>query len=247
MYPCIYWMIHGGLAEIKIENQSIFEIRDALINSLKKRFKYEFDNNLFIAATFLNYKFKKFEFISDVDKRKDLINDVKQYIAAVHAKKFEKAITNTVSNSTVLTQTATQNLVDTPLLTDVTNSQLINHNSKRKNNKGNSMSSRLIDKIASGERSCLEIELENYEKSTFTSKEDPSDNDAPIIFFRLNKISYPNLSDVARIIFSVPVTSVPSESLFSQAGETQDDLRNRLKASNLESLTFCKYNRLAMA
>ena len=63
-------------------------------------------------------------------------------------------------------------------------------------------------------------------------------------FFKANSTSFPNLTDVARIIFFIPVTSVPSESLFSKASETQDDLRNRLKASNLECLTFCKYNRL---
>ena len=238
-------MINGGLSDIKLVNECLVKLRLGLIDSIKKRFKYVFDNNLFIASTFMNYKFKKFEFVSDIDERANLISIAKHYIIDLHKLKFNNDTANILcSNShTVTTPASLQAATQTQLLVDISNNLLINQNSKKKINRGHSIISKIQDK-ANNLVNATSFIMKNYEKSFYTCKDIPSDNDAPLFFFRQNKTSYPNLSDVARIIFSIPVTSVPSESLFSQAGETQDDLRNRLKAKNLERLTFCKYNRL---
>ena len=53
-------------------------------------------------------------------------------------------------------------------------------------------------------------------------------------------IFFNKISRIARIILSMPVTSVPVECLFSQVGLTQTDLRNRLSPDLLESLTLIK-------
>ena len=94
LYPCIYWMINGGLSDIKLVNECLVKLRLGLIDSIKKRFKYVFDNNLFIASTFMNYKFKKFEFVSDIDERANLISIAKHYIIDLHKLKFNNDTAN---------------------------------------------------------------------------------------------------------------------------------------------------------
>ena len=94
LYPCIYWMINGGLSDIKLVNECLVKLRLDLIDSIKKRFKYVFDNNLFIASTFMNYKFKKFEFVSDIDERANLISIAKHYIIDLHKLKFNNDTAN---------------------------------------------------------------------------------------------------------------------------------------------------------
>jgi hypothetical protein len=241
-------LINGGLVDIKLENECVIKLREGLIDSLNKRFKYVFDNNLFIASTFINYNFKKFEFIFNNDERANLTTIAKQYILDLHKLKLNNdtaSILPAGAHSTT-TPTSSQSATLSLQLANVSNDTLIIRNSKRKLNKVHSILSKIQDKPIDlvNEKSSLEIEIENYEKCFFTSNDNFRDDDAPLFFFRQNKTSYPNLGAVAKIIFSIPVTSVPSESLFSQAGETQNDLRNRLKATNLERLTFCKNNRL---
>ena len=48
-------------------------------------------------------------------------------------------------------------------------------------------------------------------------------------FFKIFQKELPTLAQVVKIIFSVTATSVPSESLFSDAGQIQSDARNRLR------------------
>lgn len=64
----------------------------------------------------------------------------------------------------------------------------------------------------------------------------------PLYFFNIFEDSYPKLSKIAKIVFSITATSVPSEALFSQVGLIQTELRNRLNPNLLESLTLLKEN-----
>ena len=57
-----------------------------------------------------------------------------------------------------------------------------------------------------------------------------------------NKDQFPNIANLARRILCVPVTSVPSESLFSGTGIIQDEQRNNISAALLNQLTVIKYN-----
>ena len=133
LYPCIYWMINGGLSDIKLVNECLVKLRLGLIDSINKRFKYVFDNNLFIASTFMNYKFKKFEFVSNIDERANLISIAKHYIIDLHKLKFNNDTANILSSNSHIVTTPASSLAasQTQLLVDISNNPLINQNRKK--------------------------------------------------------------------------------------------------------------------
>lgn len=64
----------------------------------------------------------------------------------------------------------------------------------------------------------------------------------PLSWWRANQTRYPNLARLARIFLAIPATSVPSEQLFSTAGDTLTKKRNRLAGETLEGQVFLYKN-----
>ena len=64
----------------------------------------------------------------------------------------------------------------------------------------------------------------------------------PLSFWIEHKERYPNLYIVARQLLCVPSSSVPSESLFSTAGDTLTKKRNRMSEESLEAQVFLYKN-----
>ena len=67
------------------------------------------------------------------------------------------------------------------------------------------------------------------------------DND-PLSWWRENATSFPLLSKLARRYLACPPSSVPSERLFSIAGNIYDEKRNRLAGARAEKILFLKSN-----
>lgn len=63
-------------------------------------------------------------------------------------------------------------------------------------------------------------------------------NEDPLIWWKQNSHVFPLISSVAKVYLSVIATSVPSERLFSKAGELISLKRNRLKPKNINMLLF---------
>ena len=90
----------------------------------------------------------------------------------------------------------------------------------------------------------IEHEIAKYEAHSFNfndSNEEPVYD--PMRFFQHNVENFPILTVLAKAIFCCSATSVPAESLFSQSGLIQNDLRNRLSPNVLEMLNFIKSNK----
>ena len=64
----------------------------------------------------------------------------------------------------------------------------------------------------------------------------------PFQWWQNNQKSFPVLFELARKYLCIPATSVPSERLFSDAGNQICEERNRLKASTVTELLFLKRN-----
>ena len=64
----------------------------------------------------------------------------------------------------------------------------------------------------------------------------------PLLYWKQNEQSKPILAKVAHQFFCAPPGSVPSERLFSTAGDIADDKRNRLLPDKAEMLLFLNKN-----
>lgn len=64
----------------------------------------------------------------------------------------------------------------------------------------------------------------------------------PLLFWKSRENVYPGLSKFAKQYLAMPATSVPSERVFSKAGELISDRRNRLSAEHVNELLFINAN-----
>ena len=79
-YPCIHYLLNNGLDDISLRRSEIIHMRVILKSSLQSRFRYIFSNNLFTAATFLNFKYRKFEFINEKSHREEVLKNAISFI-----------------------------------------------------------------------------------------------------------------------------------------------------------------------
>lgn len=73
--------------------------------------------------------------------------------------------------------------------------------------------------------------------------EDPINRHSdPLAWWSKREILYPRLSLIAKKYLSMCATSVPSERVFSTAGELVSKKRNRLSSENIEKILFLNGN-----
>lgn len=66
--------------------------------------------------------------------------------------------------------------------------------------------------------------------------------ESPLKWWKANEARFPTLAMVAKSFLCVPVTSIPSERLFSAAGNIVTKTRASLSAEHVDMLTFLHYN-----
>ncbi|CAF1062995.1 unnamed protein product [Brachionus calyciflorus] len=244
IFPALFALINYELINIKLETIIIQNLRDQLLNSLRWRFNYLFEDDAFIASTYLNYRYKNLSFIKDKDLKD---------IYKIRAKNFIIKIYNDnppiITSSNISTQRDC-GLNSSPVSTNITPRRAI-LNAKQKRRRKENFLDALADvndvpsQDSSGEIILIEKELEAYESHRFIVNESDLKEAfilGPLYFFKVCSQNFPCLSKVAKLLLCIPATSVPAESLFSIAGIIQDDQRNRLNPSLLDQLNFIKFN-----
>ena len=83
-----------------------------------------------------------------------------------------------------------------------------------------------------------EVELDRYLREPVIKSKILTEQIDIYDWWQLNKHRYPHLYKLTLKYLSIPATSVPSERVFSKAGEIKSDLRSRIKADNLNSIIF---------
>ena len=81
-------------------------------------------------------------------------------------------------------------------------------------------------------------ELKRYRKFKYLC----SDQSDPLKFYKNNKVLMPYLCRIAKLVFSTTASSVPSECVFSTAGELINAKRTRLDPLLTEDLLFLNKN-----
>ena len=82
-------------------------------------------------------------------------------------------------------------------------------------------------------KSAIDVEVSRYTESPLCDRKKD-----PLIWWRENEMNFPNLAKQARTYLAIPATSVPSERVFSKAGEIVSARRASIKSKNVDMILF---------
>ena len=83
----------------------------------------------------------------------------------------------------------------------------------------------------------VEAEVKRYQAAPTISLQE-----SPLKWWRQNEPNFIHLAKLARCLLGIPATSVPSERVFSTAGDIVTQSRSRLKSKHVDMLIFLKKN-----
>ena len=83
------------------------------------------------------------------------------------------------------------------------------------------------------DKSAIEVELSRYTESQRCERKTD-----PLAWWKQNERNYPSVARMAKKYLSIPATSVPSERLFSKAGEIVSSRRASIKSKNVDMILF---------
>ncbi|CAF1090266.1 unnamed protein product [Brachionus calyciflorus] len=122
IFPAIYTLIFHELDQIQLRTVQISNLRDELIKSLRGRFSHIFNDNFYVAATFLSFKYRNLSFIKDECSKEVYLNKAKNYVIKLNGKLNEKlensqSISSTQQSNISVTQRCSSDTQDnTPLV-----------------------------------------------------------------------------------------------------------------------------------
>jgi hypothetical protein len=92
-----------------------------------------------------------------------------------------------------------------------------------------------MEKMSPFKRASDEVEVYKQEDSIPLSSD-------PLAWWKQNQYKFPLLSNYAKTVLCIPATSVPSERVFSTAGDIVTGQRANIKSENVDMLLFLKKN-----
>ena len=208
----------------KFNNKEIEQLSIKMHDDLADRTRAHFDNQMVIAATYLDPRYKKFRFVKDEVDRDRMIKKAQNYIKSTYLTKFQQNHENLD--------------VQPP-----TKKARIENNVEKNNN-----FSLLYDanrSLESDESMVIDEnqEIENEIKNYSAMKIKVSDHSNPLEFYKNNTMQFKRLSKLSKMLFSITASSVPCEGSFSNAKDIISESRNRLTPFHAEELLMISQNK----
>lgn len=204
-------------------SEGITTMRKDMLASLNKRFAYTKDNRKIVLATILDPRFKNLAFDDG-----DLAATAKQWlkeecIILASAKRNEGVMEPPSKKPRIETDQGSSS--STPRLWDLF-SDVVSDPAPQTNLS-----------IMGNVNDAVDAMIGLYLSSAVLPR-----TENPYVWWNGNKLLFPYLATLARRYLSAPASSVPSEQLFSGAGQIFSDRRGSLKANKGEMLLLLKYN-----
>lgn len=204
-----------------IGNDFVKAIAEDMYKNLYERTKTHFTNSIMLAATFMDPRYRNLKFIKDQVDR-----DSAMFKAAAYIKNVYK-------------HTASKILEEPEIVVaDNPNTKA----NKAPNKKHFSLLCVEEDEDLPPALSTNEIiikELHTYSTLRVTVFE----NSCPLNFYKLHEDRLPNMARIAKMLFCITASSVPSECLFSSAGQLISEKRTRLQPECAEDLLLLAKNK----
>lgn len=202
-------------------------LQTTLLDNLSRRFLGWEKNTVVAKATFLDPRFMKsaFGLVENADKAEKLVAEELEYKKKQLLPDVNPETPNT-TNSSEETNELENDKNSTKLLAK---KQLWEWMDLRVEERKKSRSASTIASSALLVRHYLELEQPNRWEN-------------PLPFCSQHKHVIPEIYSLQKKYLSLPATSVPSERLFSTAGQVANDRRNRLKPKNVNNILFLHSN-----
>lgn len=257
IFPTIYALVKYELDNIVLKNYEIKKIRNELVRCLKGRFKHVFEDDIYIASTVLNWKYKNLKFIKDDAERIMYLNRAKKYLTNFNNKCENTSLSRSPEPSFTSLNTQPQSsssssssMSENSILSSSDNTPVSVNQSRKTsrrltiNRKNNflEMLSDPIDSAQSVDQLQFADELNEYLNCTKTISSNCQLNENSLKFFDEFKSLFPRVAKIAKILLCIPASSVPAESLFSVTGIIQNEQRNRINPLLLNYVSLIKLN-----
>ena len=225
--------------------------KEAVAEDLKKRYETERQQSALIMASLLDPRFKSLPFLKPIEKRKAFSSLEEEVLNCIERNEARAARLMKIKQEPAEDATSTTSSV--PPLPEVpaTETEASPDRKRIKTEDDNSANSGAmsalfgdvyITKVESAVPQAVEEKVADEIKMYKLENPIPLTNNPLLWWKECGEHKYPSLAIAAKKFLSIPATSVPSERVFSTAGDIVTAQRSALKSTHVDKLIFLKKN-----
>ena len=219
--PLLYKFLNVTLCEKDDDTSLCKEVKRAIRVDLESRYVSQEVEEKLRLSSYLDPRFKALPFLGEVDRALVRLNAKAELVAMIEP---ENSQASTSTQSPEATEAPAEHLPPPK-------------KKKLETLLGDIFEQRLPTELPTADDTA-EAELRRYEAEDGTSLE----NNKPLEWWKSRSSSYVYLSKLAKRLLCITATSVPSERLFSSAGNLVSQKRSCLSAENVDKLLFLYEN-----
>ncbi|XP_073332449.1 E3 SUMO-protein ligase ZBED1-like [Pagrus major] len=226
--------IEQSMLPVEEDSTTVSTMKKAIFNNLSDRYTGPGDNHL-LDCTALDPRFRSLPHLTE-DQRQDVFQRVKEKAVQMY-----KQTNSPVEETGGVTDTsASTHAAELP----ADQADMVDADLQQPTHKKTALEDLLAGTFtenvgtAQGNHMCgIEAELVRYRSEMSISL-----TSCPLKWWKENSKFYPLLSPLAKAYLTTPATSVPSERVFSTAGDVVTSQRSQLRPENVDMLIFLKRN-----